>query len=315
MPGVDGPCDTRIDCPRRAGLKSLRSRSPRRSRTPSPTHQLTTSGTPGLKILGSWEGGVDFRRSSSQAPLGCDTRIDCSRRAGLKSLRSRSSRRSRTPSPTHQLTTSGTPGVKIVGPWEGGADFQRSSSQAPMSLLDRYASAIEGRLRCWDRVVVAGMLPELVHKDGMHSYMRRHGVEVVDLEEHFKTLNLKTRLRHRASGTWKVVLRETLPQSLELGTVGLQSLGSMEVAPYRHLPTARHRDRSCAGSRSVDRPSASAGRRRPSRVAGRGRVPPPYDDAAPLRGTPCGTHLALRLLGTLDREGRASARQRTTGAA
>jgi hypothetical protein len=60
-------------------------------------------------------------------------------------------------------------------------------------LLGRYASVIEGRLTCWDRVVIAGMLPELVHKDGVYNYMRRYGVEVRDLEDHFKALNLKIR--------------------------------------------------------------------------------------------------------------------------
>lgn len=61
------------------------------------------------------------------------------------------------------------------------------------NLLDRYGFAIEGRLTCWDRVVIAGVLPDLVHKDGVYSYMRHHDVQVGDLENHFKTLNLKVR--------------------------------------------------------------------------------------------------------------------------
>jgi hypothetical protein len=63
------------------------------------------------------------------------------------------------------------------------------------SLLERYASVINGQLTCWDRVVVAGVLPDLVHKDGVYSYMRHHGVRVGDLESHFKTLNLRVRAR------------------------------------------------------------------------------------------------------------------------
>lgn len=61
------------------------------------------------------------------------------------------------------------------------------------TLIDRYAEVIEGRLTCWDRVVIAGVLPDLVHKDGVYSYMRRHEVQVGDLENHFKALNLKIR--------------------------------------------------------------------------------------------------------------------------
>jgi hypothetical protein len=61
------------------------------------------------------------------------------------------------------------------------------------NLMDRYAELIAGRLTCWDRVVIAGSLPDLVHKDGVYAYMRQHGVEVGDLELHFKKLNLEIR--------------------------------------------------------------------------------------------------------------------------
>lgn len=60
-------------------------------------------------------------------------------------------------------------------------------------LIERYAGVIEGRLTCWDRVVVAGILPDLVHKDGVYAYMRKHGIAVGDLERHFKALNLEIR--------------------------------------------------------------------------------------------------------------------------
>jgi len=57
------------------------------------------------------------------------------------------------------------------------------------SLIERYAEKIEGQLTCWDRVVISGILPDIVHKDGIHSYLRRHKIQVRDLENHFKRLN------------------------------------------------------------------------------------------------------------------------------
>jgi hypothetical protein len=47
-------------------------------------------------------------------------------------------------------------------------------------LTEKYASKIRGVLSCFDRVVIAGTIPEICHSDAMSSHLRSKGIRIFD---------------------------------------------------------------------------------------------------------------------------------------
>jgi hypothetical protein len=62
-------------------------------------------------------------------------------------------------------------------------------------LVARYSELVDGVITCWDRVVIAGTIEELSHKNGLYSYFRRHELPIEHLERHFDDLNKQIRAR------------------------------------------------------------------------------------------------------------------------
>jgi hypothetical protein len=56
------------------------------------------------------------------------------------------------------------------------------------SLIERYKAQIAGVLSCYDRVVIAGTLPQACYPAGMTQYLLTHDIRVFDYPDYAKGL-------------------------------------------------------------------------------------------------------------------------------
>ena len=69
-------------------------------------------------------------------------------------------------------------------------------------LTDRYSKKIEGKLSCYDRVVITGTLPELCYSQGMTNYLNKKGIKIFDYPKFAEPY--RDQIRNNAEGIAKV---------------------------------------------------------------------------------------------------------------